>query len=83
MLAGNPRALDRLRLADRTALDTALAPQVRAVGASYVSAFAEECPHGACRLTAANGDPLHFDHSHLTPAGAAELVAAWRSLWDR
>ena len=80
MLDGDPHRIDRLRLMDRGAMDAELAPQVRAAGAIYVSAWAQECPGGACRLTAANGDPLHIDHSHLTPAGAAEFVAAYRAV---
>ncbi len=64
------RLADRYRLADRIALDRAMAAPVRAAGAEYASAIDSECPHGHCPLTTANGTPIHFDHSHFTPAGA-------------
>jgi peptidoglycan/LPS O-acetylase OafA/YrhL len=66
----DPRLADRYRLADRVALDRAMAAPVRAAGADYASAIATECAGRACRLTTADGTPLHFDHSHFTPAGA-------------
>ncbi|CAN5614228.1 acyltransferase family protein [soil metagenome] len=75
-LAGDPELADRFRLADRIALDRHMQPLVAATGATYFSAVQFECPGGKCALTTRDGIPLHFDHSHLTPAGARALIAA-------
>ncbi len=72
----DPQLADRYRLADRIALDRTMAEPVRAAGADYASAIAMECHDRPCRLTTADGTPLHFDHSHFTPAGAHETLAA-------
>ena len=73
---GDPALPDRYRLDDRLLLDRPFAATVRATGARYFSAAAFECPGGQCRLLAAPGVPFHFDHSHLTPTAADQLVAA-------
>lgn len=73
---GDPTLADGLRLPDRIALDRAMAGPVRAAGAHYASAIDTECTGKACRLTTADGTPLHFDHSHFTPAGAQAALAA-------
>ena len=72
----DPQLPDRYRLADRIALDRAMAAPVRAAGATYASAIDTECEAGACRVTTADGTPLHFDHSHFTPPGARSTLAA-------
>ena len=72
---GNSTLADRLRLMDRIALDRAMAGPVRAAGADYASAIETECTGKTCRLTTADGTPLHFDHSHFTPAGARDTLA--------
>ena len=72
---GNSTLADRLRLMDRIALDRAMAGPVRAAGADYASAIDTECTGKTCRLTTADGIPLHFDHSHFTPAGARDTLA--------
>lgn len=70
----SPALADRMRLSDRIALDRAMATPVRASGALYVSAVAAECPHGRCALSLRDGTPLHFDHSHFTPAAARAVL---------
>ena len=72
----DPALADRFRLADRIALDRTMAGPVRATGADYASAIDTECTGATCRLTTADGTPLHFDHSHFTPAGAQAALAA-------
>lgn len=72
----DPRLPDRYRLADRIALDRAMAAPVRAAGAAYASAIDTECGGGKCRLSASDGTPRHFDHSHFTPAGARDTLTA-------
>ena len=72
---GNSTLADGLRLMDRIALDRAMAGPVRAAGADYASAIDTECTGKTCRLTTADGIPLHFDHSHFTPAGARDTLA--------
>ncbi|MCP8889294.1 acyltransferase family protein [Sphingomonas faeni] len=72
---GNSTLADGLRLMDRIALDRAMAGPVRAAGADYASAIETECTGKTCRLTTADGTPLHFDHSHFTPAGARDTLA--------
>lgn len=71
---GDPRLADRYRIDARAALDRAMAAPVRAAGATYVSVIAAECASAgqatSCPLTTSDGTPLHFDHSHFTPAGA-------------
>jgi peptidoglycan/LPS O-acetylase OafA/YrhL len=73
---GMPRLADRHRIAGRAALDRAMAMPVRDAGADYASALEPECRGGRCRLTTTDGTPLHFDHSHFTPAGAEATLAA-------
>ncbi len=73
---GDPTLADGFRLMDRIALDRAMAGPVRATGADYASVIDTECSGRACRLTTADGTPLHFDHSHFTPAGAQAALAA-------
>jgi peptidoglycan/LPS O-acetylase OafA/YrhL len=73
---GDPTLADRYRLADRIALDHAMAGPIRAAGADYASAIATECTGSTCRLTTAHGTPLHFDHSHFTPAGAQAALTS-------
>jgi len=73
---GDPALPDRMRRADRFATDRRLAPRVRQAGASYVSLIDLECPDGRCRLTAPDGAPMHFDHSHMTPAAAYLVMDA-------
>lgn len=75
-LAGDANLPMRFRLDDRIALDREMAPLIRKADASYFSAVALECPLGRCRLLAGNSTPFHFDHSHLTPEAARELVKA-------
>lgn len=72
---GDGRVAERFRLADRTALDRAMAAPVRGTGAAYVSAVAWECRRGMCPTTLADGTPIHFDHSHFTPPAAQALLA--------
>lgn len=72
----DPRLPDRYRLADRIALDRAMVAPVRAAGAAYASAIDTECGGGKCRLSASDGTPRHFDHSHFTPAGARDTLTA-------
>ena len=72
---GDPTLADGFRLMDRIALDRAMAGPVRAAGADYASAIDTECTGTTCRLTTADGTPLHFDHSHFTPAGAQAALA--------
>lgn len=73
---GDGALADRFRLRDRDRLDRALAAPVRAAGADYASAIAAECANGACSVTTRDGTPLHFDHSHFTPAGARAVLGA-------
>jgi len=72
---GDPTLADGFRLMDRIALDRAMVGPVRAAGAHYASAIDTECTGAACRLTTADGTPLHFDHSHFTPVGAQAALA--------
>jgi peptidoglycan/LPS O-acetylase OafA/YrhL len=73
---GNPTLANGFRLMDRIALDRAMGGAVRMAGAYYASAIDTECTGTTCRLTTADGTPLHFDHSHFTPAGAQAALAA-------
>jgi peptidoglycan/LPS O-acetylase OafA/YrhL len=73
---GDPTLANGFRLMDRIALDRAMAGPVRAAGADYASAVDTECTGTTCRLTTADGTPLHFDHSHFTPAGAQAALAS-------
>ncbi|WP_315764539.1 acyltransferase family protein [Sphingomonas sp. Y38-1Y] len=74
--ASDPSLPERYRLAKRIALDREMAAPIAAAGATYVSAVAAECPGGRCRVLTTDGSPFHFDHSHLTPAGAREIARA-------
>jgi len=71
----DPALPERYRLNDRMELDRAMAAPVRAAGATYASAIETECGAEGCRLATADGTPLHFDHSHFTPAGARAALA--------
>ncbi len=73
---GDPALPERLRRADRFATDRRLASRVRQAGASYVSLIDLECPKERCRLIAPDGAPMHFDHSHMTPAAADLMMDA-------
>lgn len=38
--------------------------------AKYISVFKAVCPKGLCPMTTADETPLHYDITHLTPAGS-------------
>jgi hypothetical protein len=71
------------RLMDRIALDREMTQAMQGKGVTFVSATALECPDGHCRMLASDGAPIHFDHSHLTPGGARDLVAAILAMQKR
>lgn len=73
-LTGDADLPARFRLNDRIALDREMAPLIHKSNATYFSVVAFECPVDRCRLLASDSTPFHFDHSHLTPDAARELV---------
>ena len=76
MMSGDPERVARKRLTERRDRDRAMAPIVKAAGATWVSAWDRECPDGTCRLFDPEGGPMHFDYGHVTLAAARYLVEA-------
>ncbi len=59
---------------ERRARDRAMAPVVKATGATWVSAWDIECPDDVCRPFDPEGGPMHFDYGHVTQAGAKLII---------
>lgn len=45
-------------------------------GATYLSPMQVVCPARQCKLTVGDGDPITWDHGHMTVAGSIEVVRA-------
>lgn len=75
-LANDPGRAARFRRPERLMLDKQMQNIVTASGARYFSVRALECHESVCRLSTADGTPIHFDTSHLTEPAALDLVRA-------
>lgn len=75
MLRGDASSVAEFRLDDQWQIERALAAQVKASGAEYVSALDIECPpeKGECVLTV-NGSPMQTDYGHLSLDGSRYVI---------
>jgi peptidoglycan/LPS O-acetylase OafA/YrhL len=74
----DPALSDRFRLPEPFTRDRRMRRLAEQNGATYFSAIRQECPGGRCALTTHDDTPMHFDHSHYTPAGARAMIDALR-----
>jgi peptidoglycan/LPS O-acetylase OafA/YrhL len=75
----DPALPARFRLPDPFARDRRMRRLADRYGATYFSVLDAECPLGRCILATPDGTPMHFDHSHYTPAGARLIIHALRA----
>lgn len=74
LMRGDMARVDRRRVMERRERDRAMAPVVKAAGATWVSAWDTECPNDVCRLFDPEGGPMHFDYGHMTVAATRLIV---------
>lgn len=74
MMRGDLSRFAAKRVMERRARDRAMAPIVKAAGATWVSAWDIECPGDQCRPFDPEGGPMHFDYGHVTQAGARLII---------